>query len=144
MKFLAVIFLALLSSSVLARSEPIDQCMTGSFYDPEAPGEGINIEVGESYTLVYFYRFDGTWIVLQGDEYGDLQAYQNWGDGVQNVGVGRLVVIDQDTVEFSWDLILDLRFISFERPIPWCLHSDCEGIVIYKRLTQPIDCPAVD
>jgi hypothetical protein len=142
MKFLAAIFLVLFSSQVLARSAPIDACMSGSFYDPEASGEGINVEVTESYVLVYFYDMSGTWMFLQGANDGrPLEAYQNWYGNTYNVGSGYFIPAGYDNVEFGFDLLLDVRDVTFERPIPWCLRSDCARDFEYQRLTQPIPCP---
>jgi hypothetical protein len=131
-------FLLLFSSAVAAQS--IDECMTGSYYDPANPGEGVNVEVGDDYTIAYFYKFDGTWVAFHGDREGALDAYQNRGEGASLVGEGALEVVDENTVALSWDLLLDIRYLSAARPIPWCLHSECEGDVVFERLTQPIPC----
>jgi hypothetical protein len=117
----------------------IDACMSGSFYDPEAPGEGINVEVHDDFILVYFYDMSGEWMFLQGDDNG-LDMYQPWADGVSKVGSGYFIPLDNDNVEFGFDQMLDLRNVTFERPIPWCLRSDCEFAKVLVRLTQPIPC----
>lgn len=110
-------------------------CLSGSFYDPENPGEGINVEVLEDQTVVYFYRADNDWFIMQDDT-----VYQNWAGDVTAVGSGSLAWVDNDNVTFSYDLLLDIHMISFERPIPWCLRSDCKAELDYVRLTQPNPC----
>ena len=117
----------------------MDACMSGSFYDPEAPGEGINVEVLDSTIVVYFYGRDGDWFIFQGDENG-LDMYQPHNGSVDKVGNGYFIPVDDNTVEFGFDMQLDLRDITFERPIPWCLRSDCAQAFVYKRLTAPIPC----
>lgn len=138
MKFLLATFFLLLSAQVLA----LDACMTGSYYDPSAPGEGINVEANDDYVIVYFYDQDGSWMFLQGETGDDLTAYQNLGDYTYNVGKGYFEPIDPrgKRVLFGFDLLLDVRDVSWERPIPWCLRSDCERDFRYIRLTQPIPC----
>lgn len=119
----------------------IDACMSGSFYDPEAPGEGINVEVHEDFIIVYFYDASGSWMFLQGDDNG-LDMYQPYGDGqVHKVGDGFFIPLNDNEVNFGFDQLLDIRDVTFERPIPWCLRSDCEFDKILTRLTQPIPCP---
>lgn len=117
----------------------MDACMSGSFYDPENPGEGINVEVLDSAIVIYFYELDGTWMFAQGDENG-LELYQPYSGGVGDVGSAYFIPVDDNTVEFGFDMILDLDDITFERPIPWCLKEGCSKSFVYKRLTQPIPC----
>jgi hypothetical protein len=119
------------------QAEGLDPCMSGSFYDPDAPGEGINVEVLEDQVVVYFYRADGVWFVLQ-----DGEVYQPYAGEIYDVGRGVFEPISQDEVYFSYDLLLDSTQVSQHRPIPWCLRSDCEDEMILQRLTQPIPCPA--
>lgn len=112
-----------------------ETCLSGSFYDPKAPGAGINVEVLKDQTVVYFYREDNDWFVMQ-----DTTVYQNWNGNVMPVGTGDLVWINDDNVIFSYDLVLDISQVTFERPIPWCLRSDCWADLEYVRLTQPNPC----
>lgn len=125
------LFLLLFTSPVVAA----DGCLSGSFYDPSNPGEGINVEVLEDQTVVYFYRADSNWFIMQDDT-----IYQNWAGDVTEVGHGALVWVDEDHVEFSYYLLLDLTTITRDRPIPWCLRSDCWAVLDYTRLTQPNPC----
>lgn len=133
-------FIATLAFLLLfGTAQAADSCLSGSFYDPEASGEGIVVEVLETQTVVYFYRSDNAWIVLQGTQ-GNFTAYQSWNNGVAEVGAGDLVFLDEDTVAFSYSLLLDVDIITFEQPIPWCLRSDCWGDYTFVRLTQPNPC----
>lgn len=116
-----------------------DACFSGSWYDSENPGEGINVEVLEDAIIVYFYDQSGEWTFFQGDENG-LDMYQPWANGVGKVGDGYLIVIDDNTIEFGFNQRLDLRDVTFQRPIPWCLRSDCAREYVFERLTQPIPC----
>lgn len=116
-----------------------DGCLSGSFYDPENSGWGINVDVLEDQTVVFVYKDDGDWLVLQGNS-PNFGAYQKWADGVTEVGTGDFVFLDNDTVFVSWDLVLDINLISFARPIPWCLHTGCEYDGELVRLTQPVPC----
>lgn len=132
MKKAVLVGLFLLFFAITAQA---NTCLSGSFYDPEAPGSGINVEVLEDQTVVYFYREDNDWFIMQ-----DNTVYQNWAGDVTEVGVGDLVWVDDDNVVFSYNLLLDVHMISFERPIPWCLRSDCKAEFEYVRLTQPNPC----
>jgi hypothetical protein len=122
----------------------VDACITGSWFDPENNGEGINVEVLPNGTIVvYFYRkADVSWVLLTGD-YNGLVAYQPFADRVDEIGDGYIKVIDEDTVEFGWDFGLYLAPSNWDEDtvIPWCLNGSCEGVVEYTRLTQPIPCP---
>lgn len=115
----------------------IDACMSGSFYDPENPGWGINVEVLESTIIAYMYWPDGSWFLFQGDDNG-MDAYQPYGDGVDKVGEGFFIPLDDNTVEFGYDIKLNLFKISRTRPIPWCIG--CANEFVLSRLTQPIPC----
>lgn len=135
MKFLLVLLLAL-STPVLA----LDNCMTGSYYDPDFPGQGINVEALENSTLVYFYNADGTWLLLQGKEDFDLKTYQNAFGEPHLIGDGYIEADGYNAVWFGYVMGLDLRDYGFYRPTPWCLRTDCEVDYKYVRLTQPIPC----
>lgn len=125
--------------AVSANAFALDACFTGSWYDPENPGEGINVEVLDDILVVYFYDESGQWTFFQGDE-EKLDMYQPWAGGNDDVGDGYFVPVDNNTVEFGFDQLLDLRDVTFWRPIPWCLRSDCERDFVFRRLTQPIPC----
>lgn len=135
MKALFLIVLMALAGSVMA----LDACYTGSWYDPAAPGEGISVEVLDEVVLVYFYRADVQWFAFQGDGEA-LTAYQPFGGGVHDVGDGFFIPRGEDHADFGYDILLDLRDISFQRPIPWCLRWDCADEMALTRLTQPIPC----
>lgn len=134
-KLILALLLGFMVGPVLAE----DSCLSGSFYDPAVPGEGINVEILENTTLVFVYRTEGDWFLLQGSE-GNFGAYQPWAGEVANVGRGDLVFLDNDTVRFSYDLLLDLTQANPGRPIPWCLRSDCYADTVLTRLTQPTPC----
>jgi hypothetical protein len=135
--------LLLVCTPLLFADQSVDPCYTGSWYDPENPGSGVNVEVLETAVVVYFYRAEGTWFVLQGDDDG-LEAYQPWGDGIENVGDGYFAPVDNDTAAFGYDLLLDLERAAPGLPIPWCLRSDCSGEFEYTRLTQPVPCEGAE
>lgn len=124
---------------IAPRAWALDACYTGSWYDPAAPGEGVSVEVLDDTVLVYFYRGDGEWFALQGDDVG-LTAYQLWAGQVIEVGSGAFVPVGPNTAIFVYGLLLDLEIASPQFPIPWCLRSDCSDEMELQRLTQPIPC----
>jgi hypothetical protein len=89
--------------------------------------------------LVYFYRGDGAWFVLQGDE-NMLDAYQPWADGISDVGYGVFIPTSEYTAIFGYDILIDLEQAATYWPIPWCLRPDCAAEKELERLTQPIPC----
>lgn len=114
--------------------------MSGSFYDPENSGQGINVEVLENAIVVYFYGHGGKWKFFQGDDNG-LDMYQPYGDdSIGKVGSGYFIPLDDNTVEFGFDMQLDLELIDRGYATPWCLRSDCAREYVFERLTQPIPC----
>ncbi len=122
----------------------IDACYSGSWYDPNVPAEGINIEVLVNQVLVYFYTYDvegrQTWFVFQGDSEFQLTAYDIINRETVDVGYGAVEPTGDNTLIFSYDFVLDLDLLSPTQPIPWCLHIGCSREVVYQRLTQPIPC----
>lgn len=121
----------------------LDSCYSGSWYDPLDPGEGINVEVLDGYYVVYFYTYnaDGqTWYVFQGDDNEALTAVDVLDREPVDIGSGSFTPTSTNDAYFIWRFSLDLDKLSPTTPIPWCLHSGCEGEVAYKRLTQPIPC----
>lgn len=149
----------LLSLMFLAVPGPVmalDECMTGSWYDPAVEHEGINIEVLANdaavayfYTYEFFDRTEQNWVVFVGDP-SQMDAFDTvpLGDSQAeyDVGSGSIVAIDSDTLEFSHDFLLNLDLVGADGPdaliLPYCLDGQCERTYTYIRLTQPIPCRA--
>lgn len=136
MKYLLTLLLALgMTTSVQA----LDNCVTGSWYDPENSGSGINVEVMDDVVVVYYYT-PGRWLSFLGANdlpYSvDLNLYQTTSEGTRYAGDGSIDIIDNDTMVFNYMQQYD--FWREDATIPWCIG--CTGTFEYVRLTQPIPC----
>jgi hypothetical protein len=124
----------------------IENCMTGSWFNPAIDGEGINIEVTNEKVVGYYY----SWYVER-----DLHTFQGDNDhpyevslyaytavlrsgALKNEWVGDVVIeaIDADTLRFMFLWKFDFHSTS---SIPWCF-TGCSGNIEYTRLTQPVAC----
>ena len=140
MRYLLTLILTLLAVPVMA----FDACMTGSWYDPQRDGEGINIEVLDDTVIAYFYRPGASnqrWYLMIGDrpEGGDarLGVYQSVGvDEVYWIGDALISVTGDNTLDFSYEFRYDMTRGGDD--LPWCIG--CNGAFMYVRLTQPIPC----
>lgn len=151
MRFLILLAVLMLSAPAAA----LDRCMTGSWSNPDAAHEGVNVEVlAEDRALAYWYtyrffdRMEQNWLLFVGAP-ADLVAYDvlPWAPGPieYKVGTGTLTAVDQNTIQFSYDFTLELDQLddpewSPDSGSPWCLDERCAGVMVLKRLTQPIPC----
>jgi len=147
MKTLLIVILLLISPSLHA----LDECMSGAWFDPERNGEGIVLEVLEEQTLGYFYTYGSqgrAWYVMLGEEaLPDVELLTIYGTQLVSnipykvrefeVGSAFITVIDNDSIQFKYDLVLD---VDSGNAIPWCMAGFCEGDYEYKRLTRPVPC----
>lgn len=144
MKFLLAIALLIFAQS----SFGLDRCMTGSWYDPERDGEGINIEVLEGQTFGYFYTYGlnnhKVWYLFQGKDdrnltmYGTLKTSEDPFKAAEyDVGTASIRVFDEDFMLFEFQLRTDL---SEDNAHKFCLANYCEGKYLYERITTPIPC----
>ena len=144
--YLCVAFVLVLAFGFSNTAAALDQCDTGSWYDPGRDGEGINLEVTEDLVVMYFYTYDNighTFYVGVGanGEVVQLELYETYTDrgfpkGELNVGTATLSLEDGFML-FDYHLNLDT---ASDSPIPYCIGLHCDGQFIYERLTQPIDC----
>ena len=137
MRYVLAGILLLLSGSVFA----LDSCITGSWFDPERDGEGINIEVLEDKTLVYFYTYRNqkqVWFIsVDNVVYTTRKKTEDpFSVDVFEVGSASIVAHDNDSLTFRFKLDID---IDRNAAIPWCL-TQCFGEYEYVRLTQPVAC----
>lgn len=121
----------------------MDPCFTGTWHDPEVDLEGLNVEVLDDkviafwYTYSFFERQEQNWILFQGEP-SDMVAYDVFGEHLYSIGKGSITVIDNNTIEFHYDIDINLDDTSLVTP--WCLNELCSGTLTYTRLTQPLQC----
>jgi hypothetical protein len=134
--------LFLFSASVFSQD-----CASGSFYDQERLGEGIDMTITEKATYGYFYTFAlmqpewFTFLAPAGSTTATLYQTKQYGFDpflarTFVVGTMEIDTIDEDHITFTMDLTLDVR--RLDNPdvvIPWCL-SGCERTMVYERLTS--------
>lgn len=134
--FSLIILLCMLAPTTV---HALDECFTGSWYDPATPNSGINIEVLENVVVAYFYT-PGEWLTMIADRpedgYVDLRLMQTTGYGTRYVGYAVIEIIDNNALFFNYNQKLD--FYRVDAAIPWCIG--CSGEFEYIRLTQPIPC----
>lgn len=137
--YLALLATLLAAFSLPAYSQSGDQCHTGSWYEYTNPGEGLSVEVLENQTIAYWYTADG-WYFLQGEDSESLRIYENFGGKIYDVGRATISFTSDDDAYFIYDFQLWLPDTTAERPVPWCLRTDCEGEIPLVRLTQHLPC----
>lgn len=141
--FLAI--LLMFSTPLMA----IDECFTGSWYDPITnDGRGIDIQVMDTMVVGYYY----TWydnrrqlFILQGaNDLKDGVALEGLHSGIKNgkssvrhAGTAEIMVSNNDTIIFTH--VWKYDWLRENSPIPWCF-VECDKQYRYKRLTQPIPC----
>lgn len=140
---IVISLLFLFSSGAMA----IEACHTGSWYDPDRDGEGVNIEVIDGITVAYLYTFDHedrpSWYTMLGDQY--LAMYQTvvvpdkteFITKTQPVGVAQFELLTDDIIYFNY--LIDIVYkdgLKYE-----CNYDRCKGSYVYRRITQPIPCP---
>lgn len=143
MRKLLSLLLLLFSFNVFA----MDRCMTGSWYDPDFVGQGVNIEVNsDSLVVAYLYAFvekRQTWWSMVGDRFLTMETTvllddEDYVSKTLDVGVAEFEVITDDVIYFQYRLLVDVDPFTNEPKL--CLADYCSGEYLLKRLTQPIDC----
>ncbi len=118
----------------------LDSCLSGSWYNPDNPGSGIDVQVLENQTVAYYFAYGSAgqaWYVMLGEDQNlRMISTSRQGNDVSefDVGSARIEPIDNNTISFSYDIIIDASTRS------WCLSWFCSDELIYKRLTTPIPC----
>lgn len=147
MKFLLTFLLAIFSLNAMA----LDKCMSGSWYDPQRDGEGINVEVdATNMTVAYFYTFDRNeskaWYTLLGDGYLAMfdtfkvdDKYLEFRTETQLVGSAILEPLTPDAMYFIYQFDLEYKDGKKYECVTTPDFS-CNGRYLYRRLTQPIPC----
>jgi len=142
-KLLLILTLFLLSTTAQA----LDPCMTGSWYDPEQSGFGVNIEAHDVYTASYLYTFDGdsrpVWYVMLGDKILTMSvAYVLDDDDFitkeVEVGVAEIIPITDGVIRFRYSLIAEVD--PDGGGVRICRGDHCDGDYIFKQLTRPLEC----
>lgn len=123
-------------------SYAIDSCMTGSWHDPNYKHEGITLQVLDIDKVVLdFYTYTKNrkhqnWMLFVGEP-DDLVAYDylpNDDEPIEyEVGTGKLDILDNDTINFSYELVLNLDSGEAEM-------CTCQATYNFVRLTQPTKC----
>jgi len=137
MKTLLIVILLSISFPLFA----LDKCMTGSWYDPDNSGSGVDIQVLGDFTTVKYYAYGSSrqaWYVMNG-EGGNLNMIATVYDaGVvteHDVGSAHIEQIDNNTITFDFDINIDV-----DNGFNWCLSDFCQGNLTYTRITTPIPC----
>lgn len=143
MKYLLAL---LLTFGIVGSAHGVDECFTGSWYDPATDdGRGIDIQVLPSGKVAgFFYTWYGTereLFVISGPNDSDTQltltGNQSLSDGTHAVGTATLDILDNNHLIFSHSWKYDFR--NTGNTMRWCF-SGCSGVYEYTRLTQPIPC----
>lgn len=137
------LFCILLSLGIVETVQAFDNCMTGSWYDPEISGSGINIEVLDSQVIAYYYRGAGEtrdWFTMSGprpeDDLVGLKFKEFTTGGNMVSGDAYIEILDTNTIQFGY--VREFNFNELGSGIPWCIG--CVGEFQYVRLTAPIPC----
>ena len=148
MKTLLMTVLFMVSGSVFA----LDECFTGSWFDPDRVGEGINVEVNKdgALTVAYFYTFDKRgrqiWYSMIGEETLVMESTVVVDDvdfitKTVDVGTAAVEPITNDVMVFGYVRLIEWNPIRKEFTLCDKEADDtCEAIHVYRRLTQPIAC----
>jgi hypothetical protein len=142
MKALLISLLLMLSTSVFA----VEQCHTGSWFNPDRNGEGINIEFNDGLVVAYFYTFDQdgqqVWYTMVGDRVLTIETtviVEDESDFITKTvdsGVADIEIITDNVLVFKYNLILDNDGDEFFL----CEGDQCKAERVYERITQPIPC----
>mgnify|MGYP000620660412 CR=1 FL=1 len=144
MKAVLAAIMLLVSVNAMA----LDACMTGSFYDPEQEGFGINVEAHQGFTAAYFYTFDKNlrpiWFVMVGKEVLTMSVTAVVKDNdvfitkELDVGVAEIVPLADGLIRFRYSLIAE--YDVDRGALVLCRGDHCEGDYLFRQLTIPIAC----
>jgi hypothetical protein len=141
--FLLFTLITLFVTPVLA----IDTCLSGSYYNPETSGTGIDIQVRDDKVVLYRFATLGSapaWWTGVASNDSDLvlvfPMYQTFQGTTANVGSLTLIPDEFDSTKFymEWDYIMDLTNVG--STMRWCLIGDCSGAEDIQVLFQPVPC----
>jgi hypothetical protein len=150
MKRLCYVFAALLALYA-APALALENCDSGSWYDPDRAGEGINLEVTDSTVVMYFYTYsEGSHAFYVGvgdndDELVELTLYETVPGSLlefpkEELEVGTAFVEKEEGfLLWSYHLSLDADKVD-NGHLPYCVGFHCDGEFVYERLTQPVAC----
>ena len=143
MKTLLMTVLLMVSGSAFA----LPACMTGSYFDPEQAGFGVNIEAYEKITAAYLYTFDKDfrpiWYVMVGDEVLTMSVTYVIDDKVfitreVDVGVAEIIPLADGVIRFRYTLIAEVDPDGGKLSL--CRGEHCTGDFVFKQITRPIPC----
>ena len=144
MKTLLTILLLMISGSAMA----LDACLTGSWYDPEQSGFGINIEAHQGFTGAYLYTFDKNlrpiWFVMVGKEVLTMSVTAVVPDNDKfiakelDVGVAEIIPVAEGLIRFRYSLIAE--YDTEKGKLVLCNGDHCDGDYLFTQLTKPIAC----
>jgi hypothetical protein len=121
----------------------LDTCLSGSWFNPERSGEGMDINITEDVVVAYWFgHLDGTaWFVAVGPNDGakvQLDIYQTLEGGDEKIiedKIGEMQISHDEFMLIDYQLHLDLRQLGAENiAIPWCLSQFCSGSWQYSSL----------
>jgi len=124
----------------------VEQCHTGSWYDPNRNGEGINIEFLDGLVVGYIYTFDNhgkqIWFTMLGDKILTIETTVVVDDvdfltKTVDTGVAEIDMITDNVLVFRYNLLLTH---NGDGDFYLCDDPSCKGERVYERLTQPIPC----
>ena len=145
------VLIAILALLFAADAYALETCDTGSWYDPDRAGEGINLEVTEGTVVMYFYTYaEGSHAFYVGvgendDELVELTLYETVPGSLlefpkEELEVGTAILEKEEGfLLWSYHLSLDADSLG-NGHLPYCVGFHCDGDLIYERLTQPVAC----
>lgn len=144
MKILLSTLLILLSTSAMA----LPDNFTGSWFDPEQPGFGINVDPNSGDTVAYFYSHDHynrpIWWVMVGDEVLTMSVTYVIENGPPkilkeiDVGVAEIIPLAHGIIRFRYTLIAEVD--PYTGDLSLCDGPHCDGDYIFQQGTQPVVC----
>jgi hypothetical protein len=143
MKYLLAL---LLTFGIVGSAHGVDECFTGSWYDPaSADSRGIDIQVLPTGVVAgYFYTWYDTnrelFLIIgpnDSDTQINLRGHQSLFGGTAEVGTATIDIIDNDHMIFSHNWKYDHH--NTDNTMRWCF-AQCTAVYEYTRLTQPIPC----
>jgi len=141
----------ILLSSFAVPALALDKCYSGSWYEPETSGEGIDLQISEGKVVLYRYaHLNGSpnyWTSsLNNSDSAVLNftAYQTMrtATGIEVFDVGSITLTtnppENSRMIMEWDYDIDLDKIG--SGTPWCLSGGCSGSKELSHLFQPVTC----
>ena len=147
MKLVIFVLTMLFAAPALA----LDKCYSGSWYEPETSGEGIDLQISDEKVVLYRYAYlNGSpnyWTASVDNSDSavlNFTAYQSMkvDSGIEVFDIGSITLTtnppENSRMIMEWDYDIDLDKIG--SGTLWCLSGGCSGSQELTHLFQPIEC----